>query len=105
MELELVGGTIEDTGVGPNQSFIDDSGNFINTYQPPRQSGFATFLNDFFTPQRINAIGGLFTKKPSNFNTPEDFGTERNNTGIVIVSLVLVFLVVLTIFIVRRKRK
>ena len=68
-------------------------------------SNYWYFCDDFFTPQRINAIGGLFTKKPSNFNTAEDFGTERNNTGIVIVSLVLVFLVVLTIFIVRRKRK
>ncbi len=116
MELELVGGSFEDTGsygyVNGQYGYTSASGQFspmspatAPQYQPPQQSGFATFLNDFFTPQRINAIGGLFTKKPSNFNTAEDFGTERNNTGIVIVSLVLVFLVVLTIFIIRRKRK
>ena len=113
MELELVGGTIEDTGVGPNQSFIDEQGNFVNTYseatynelyQPPRQSGFASFMNDFFTPQRINALGGLFTKKPQQFPTPQAYGNERNMTGIVIVSLLIVVILVVAILVLRKRK-
>jgi len=116
MELELVGGSFEDTGtygyVNGQYGYTSASGQFspmspatAPEYQPPQQSGFVTFLNDFLTPQRINAIGGLFTKKPQQFNTPEDYGKERNLTGILVVSLILIALIVLVIVAVRKKKR
>ena len=114
MELELVGGTIDETPLSPTQSYIDDEGNYVNTYsdelynslyQPPKQSGFANFMNDFFTPQRINAIGGLFTKKPQQFPNPTDYRDERNYTGVLIITLSLIAIIVLTIVVVRKRKK
>lgn len=113
MELELTndlaGGTY---GYFDGQyGYMSTSGQFspmspatAPEYQPPSQSGFVTFLNDFLTPQTINAIGGLFTKKPQQFNTPEDFGKERNFTGILVVSIILIALIVLVIVAVRKKK-
>ena len=116
MELELVGGSLEDTGeygyFNGQYGYIDPSGQFspmspatAPEYQPPQQSGFVTFLNDFLTPQRINAFGSLFTKKPQEFNTPEEYGRERNLTGILVVSLILIALIVLVIVAVRKRKR
>ena len=116
MELELVGGSFDDTGsygfVNGQYGYTSASGDFspmspapAPEYQPPQQSGFVTFLNDFLTPQRINAFGSLFTKKPQEFNTPEEYGRERNLTGILVVSLILIALIVLVIVVVRKKKR
>ena len=116
MELELVGGSFDDTGsygfVNGQYGYTSASGDFspmspatAPEYQPPQQSGFVTFLNDFLTPQRSNAFGSLFAKKPQEFNTPEEYGRERNLTGILVVSLILIALIVLVIVVVRKKKR
>ena len=116
MELELVGGSFEDTGtygyVNGQYGYTSPSGQFspmspalAPNYQPPKQSGFATFLNNFFTPQRINAFGSLFTKKPQEFSNAENYAVERNNTGILVVSLVAILLIVVAVLLIRKKKK
>ena len=117
MELELVGGSLEDTGtygfVNGQYGYTSATGQFSpmspasNTfnYQPPQQSGFASFVNNFLTPERINALGGLFTKKPETFNNDIDYGKETNYTGVLVVGVVLVALIVLVIIALRKRKK
>ena len=91
-----------------SENFVDNSNpaymsSAEDQFQPTGSSGFVNFMNDFFTPERINAIGGIFTKKPQQFNNPQDFQTEKNYTGVLIATFILIALVVVAVVILKRK--
>ena len=91
-----------------SENFVDNSNpaymsSASDQFQPSSSSGFVSFMNDFFTPANINAIGGLFTKPQQQFNNPQDFQTEKNYTGVLIATFILIALVVVAVVILKRK--